>query len=84
MISGQTKPQGIIILGHIKGKVINKNFTQWDFKFGRQLNSLVDLYFAVRGRIEKEALKMEDENSWKHLDLHLLDRLARAGLAGLY
>jgi hypothetical protein len=30
-----------------------------------------------------KALKMEDKNGWKRLDLHLLARLARAGLADL-
>ena len=39
---------------------------------------LVDLNYAIRGHIIQEALKVEDENGWKHLDFHLLARLAEA------
>jgi hypothetical protein len=33
------------------------------------LNRLADLNYAVRGHIVQEALEMEDENEWKHLEM---------------
>ena len=55
----------------------------WNFELRRELNGLADLIYVIRasGLIIQEALKMEDENGWKRLDLHLLAHLARAGLA---
>ena len=55
-----------------------KNRTEWDFDLRRELNMLVDLNYAIRGHIIQEALKVEDENGWKHLDFHLQARLAEA------
>jgi hypothetical protein len=37
---------------------------------------LADLNYAIRGHIIREALKVEDENGWEHLDF--LTRLAEA------
>ena len=53
-----------------------KNRTEWDFDLRRELNMLVDLNYAIGGI--QEALKVEDENGWKHLDFHLQARLAEA------
>jgi hypothetical protein len=66
------------------GERNNKNRTEWDFKLRRELNWLANLNYAVRGRIVQETLKMENENRWKHLEKHLLARLARVGLANLH
>jgi hypothetical protein len=45
------------------------------------MNRLADLNYAA---IIQEALKMEDENVWENLYVHLLARLTRAGLADLH
>ena len=37
---------------------------------------LADLSYAIRGDIIQEPLKVENENRWKHLDVHLLARLS--------
>jgi hypothetical protein len=55
-----------------------KNRTGWDFELRRELNILVDLNYAIRGHIIQEALKVEDEKGWKHLDFELLAHLAEA------
>jgi hypothetical protein len=47
-----------------------------DFDLRRELNRLADLNHAIRCRIIREPLKVEDENGSKRLDLHLLARLA--------
>jgi hypothetical protein len=47
------------------------------------VNSFTDLNYAIRRRIIKEALQMEDQNGWKRLNLHVLARLARGRLADL-
>lgn len=60
-----------------------ENRTDWDFELRCELNRLADLNHTIRCRIVQEALKMEDENGWKRLDLHLFARPARAGLLGL-
>jgi hypothetical protein len=52
-----------------------KNRTEWDFELRRELNRLADLNYAIRGHVILEALKVEDENGWKHLNVHLLARL---------
>ena len=79
MISGPREPRGILSLGqHVRNKGGNR--TDWDFELRRKLNRLARLNYAICGRIAQEALKMEDENGRKCLDLHLLARLARAGL----
>ena len=83
MISGPTQPRRIISLGN-HGRNEGKNRTKWDFELRRELNRLVNLNYAIRRGIVQEALKMEDENGWKRLDLHLLARPARAGLANLH
>ena len=53
-----------------------RNRTKWDFEFRRELNRLADLDYGIRSRIVQESLKMENENGWKRLDLHLLIHLA--------
>ena len=63
------------------GKTKGENHTEWDFELWPELNGLADLIYALRCHVVQEALKMEDKNGWKHLDLHLLARLIRAGLA---
>jgi hypothetical protein len=83
MISGPRKPRGILSFGqHERNK--GENRTDWDFQLRRKLNRLAHLNYAIRGRIVLEALKMEDENGRKRLNLHLLDRLSRAGLVDQY
>lgn len=79
MISGPTEPGGILSLGQ-QERNKGKNRTNWDFELRCKLNRLARLNYDIRGCIVLEALKMEDENGRKRLDLHLLDRLSRAGL----
>ena len=77
MISGWTRPRKIFSLGRNKENIIKKLYsTWWDFKLGGELNWFTDLNYVICGRIVQEALKMEDENKWKRLDLHLLACLA--------
>ena len=45
---------------------------------------LADLNYAIRGNIIQEPLKVENENGWKHLDVHLLARLSEARWTELY
>jgi hypothetical protein len=66
------------------GERHEKNRTWWDFELRRELNRLVDLFYAIRCRIVQEALKMKDENGWQRLEKDLLACLARAGLANLH
>jgi hypothetical protein len=82
MISRPDKPQGILSLGWY-GEKKRENRTEWDFKLRREVNRFTDLNYAIRRRIIKEALQMEDQNGWKRLNLHVLARLARARLADL-
>jgi hypothetical protein len=58
-----------------------KTRTEWDFELWREPNMLADLNYAIRGHVIQEALKVEDENRRKHLDLHLLARLRLERLA---
>ena len=58
------------------GRNERENRTEWNFELRRELNTLADLMYAIRGRVVQEALKMENENGWKLLDLHLLAHLA--------
>jgi hypothetical protein len=56
-----------------------ENRTEWDFEASFKLDRLSDLRYTARGRIVSETLEMENENRWKHLDEHLLARIAQAG-----
>ena len=75
MISGTTEPRRILRLLYDEENK-GENRTLWDFELRRELDSLVDLNYAIRSRIVQESLKVEDENRWKHLDLHLLAHFA--------
>ena len=43
----------------------------WDFKLRRDLNRLACLSYALRRYIVQKSFKMEDENRWKGLEIHL-------------
>jgi hypothetical protein len=56
----------------------------WNFELWRKLNGLADLNYAIRVCIVQKPLKMEDENRWKRLDLHLVVHPAWTQLTNLY
>jgi hypothetical protein len=58
--------------------------TEWDFELGGKLDRLADLNYTVCGRIVLETLEMEDESGRKHLDKHLLARIAQTRWAILH
>lgn len=53
-----------------------ENNTEWNVELRTEKNKLADLYYTIRGHVIQKALKVEDENGWKHLNVHLLARLA--------
>jgi hypothetical protein len=77
MISAPTEMREIINLSQHRRNE-EKHRTGWDFELWPKRNGLVDLYYAIRGNIIQEPLKMEHENGWKHLDENLLARFAEA------
>jgi hypothetical protein len=67
MISGPTKQRKCLSLGWHGGNK-GKNRTEWNFELWCEQNRLSGLNYAIRGHIIQEALNMEHENGWKHLD----------------
>lgn len=70
----QPSRKGFLALANT-GKQQKENNTEWNVEHRRETNRLADLNYTIRGHVIQEALKVEDENAWKHLNVHLLARL---------
>ena len=54
------------------------NRTKWDLKLRSELDRLSNFGHTTGGRVGQEALEMDDEYRWKHLDERLTARLVDA------
>ena len=77
MISGPTKPPGILRIG-CQGVEKDGKPTKWDLKLRSELNRLSNLDHTTSGGIVQEALEMDDEDRWKHFNERLPARLVDA------
>ena len=77
MMSGPTKPQGILSTG-CRRREKGGNRTKWDLKLRSKLDRLSDLDYTTGGGVVHEALEMDDEYRWKHLNERLPARLVDA------
>ena len=77
MVSELTKPRSILSF-EPAGKGEGER-TWWDFELWGKLDRLGILDYATRICVEKEALEVDDEYSWKCFDEHrnLLARFSR-------
>ena len=61
-----------------------KNSTKWYLELRREPDRLADLNYAIRDYVVQEALEVEDENGWKHLNVRLPARLTWDELASAH
>ena len=77
MMSGPTKPPGILSIG-LRGGEKDGKPTKWDLKLRSELNRLSNLDHTTSGGVVQEALEMDDEYRWKHFNESLPARLIDA------